>query len=274
MDNAKAIAELTFTLKKLTRATSPSDSRVSDLLGSWAASHPRARGALQRAAQQSLRGWLEKEQAAVLNRFASSLIPGDGACELLITMNAPKRAFRALSRYFSARMREFKAGSPFGPLKRPICSRAAFTEAWASFARALTLGHVEYREGPPLTVALHWPLQRWAEYINSRPTLFNALDFSKPLHFIVRGGRVPHCGVQLGRPDHHARQFWGGRPVPGIHLAHWPGRVRREGHRHPRRVVEGKHQGAFTSFLMFTPTCASFLTAPTCQHVKYMFFKS
>ena len=194
MDNAKAIAELTGTLKKLTGATSLSDSRVSDLLSSWAASHPRARGALQRAAQQSLRGWLEKEQAAVLNRFASSLIPGDGACELLITMNAPKRAFRALSRYFSARMREFKAGSPFGPLKRPICSRAAFTEAWASFARALTLGHVEYREGPPLTVGLHWPLQRWAEYINSRPTLFNALDFSKPLHFIVRGDGYPTAG--------------------------------------------------------------------------------
>jgi len=120
MDNAKAIAELTGTLKKLTGATSLSDSRVSDLLSSWAASHPRARGALQRAAQQSLRGWLEKEQAAVLNRFASSLIPGDGACELLITMNAPKRAFRALSRYFSARMRSSKLARLLGRSKGPF----------------------------------------------------------------------------------------------------------------------------------------------------------
>ena len=48
----------------------------------------------------------------VLQQYPSATrtrgIPGDGACELLISMSAPKRAFRVLSKYFGQRTEAFK----------------------------------------------------------------------------------------------------------------------------------------------------------------------
>uniref|UniRef100_A0A7S1IBS9 Uncharacterized protein n=1 Tax=Eutreptiella gymnastica TaxID=73025 RepID=A0A7S1IBS9_9EUGL len=62
---------------------------------------------LKRAANKVLSGWLQDKARKAVNQFAKSLIPVYGACELLITMSAPKRAFRTLSTFFPARVDAF-----------------------------------------------------------------------------------------------------------------------------------------------------------------------
>lgn len=100
-----------------------------------------------------------------------------------------------LSKYFGQRTRAFKLEKGWRGIKRPICSRKAFQDAWRRFAAALTLGPTLYNPGPPLYVAVYWPVHDWAEYINSRPPLLEHLDFNEPLGFILRGDGYPTAGA-------------------------------------------------------------------------------
>ena len=61
-------------------------------------------------------------------------------------------------------------------------------------AQALPLGKMAYRLGPPVYMALHWPLHLWAKYNKSRPAVLQYLDFSTPLTFSVQGGGSPTFG--------------------------------------------------------------------------------
>uniref|UniRef100_A0A7S1IVP5 Uncharacterized protein n=1 Tax=Eutreptiella gymnastica TaxID=73025 RepID=A0A7S1IVP5_9EUGL len=195
VSDREAIKELSSTLKRLTGATGLADPKVSTLLANWAQSHSHAKAAMKRAVQKGLGRWLEKLQVDAINEFGATLIPGDGACELLISMSAPKRAFRVLSKYFGQRTAAFTREKGWQGIKRPICSHAAFRAAWRRFAAALTLGPTLYNPGPPLYVAVYWPVHNWAEYINSRPPLLEHLDFTQPLGFILRGDGYPTAGA-------------------------------------------------------------------------------
>jgi hypothetical protein len=193
---ADAVPQLSATLKNLTGATSLSDPKVGTLLAEWADSHSHAKSAFTQAASTALYAERRKECERVLKTYAHNLIPGDGACELLITMNAPKQAFRALSEYMSERVNVIQALPDMRDITvpRPMCTRNAFEAAWRDSANALNLAPTRFVEGPPVCVALEWPLHEWAAYITSRPTLLEALDFTQPLTFIVRGDGYPTSG--------------------------------------------------------------------------------
>mmetsp|Transcript_125199 Transcript_125199/g.216967 ORF Transcript_125199/g.216967 Transcript_125199/m.216967 type:complete len:200 (-) Transcript_125199:499-1098(-) len=98
-----------YTLKRLTGASSVSDLGVGHLLGQWATSHSHASSARKQAATTALHPWLQEQDAHILSKLARGLIPVEGGCKLLITMNVPKLAFHALSSYVTVQAEELQA---------------------------------------------------------------------------------------------------------------------------------------------------------------------
>ena len=64
---------------------------------------------------------------------------------------------------------------------------------------------VEYADPP--SSGRCWPLRSWAQYVQSRPTLCQCIDWTRPLTFVVRGDGYPCAGgswsqLSVGLPNH------------------------------------------------------------------------
>ena len=53
--------------------------------------------------------WLDKGRQTAVDQYTKDLFPADGGCNLVVTLGAPKQAFRVLSEYFLARKVPFEA---------------------------------------------------------------------------------------------------------------------------------------------------------------------
>ena len=62
----------------------------------------------------------------------------------------------------------------------------------------------------PLASGRSWPLPSWARYVQSRPSLVDTIDWTRPLTFILRGHAYPCAGgswtqLSIGLLNHSAR---------------------------------------------------------------------
>ena len=92
---------------------------------------------------------------------------------------------------------------------KPIPTREAFTDAWKELVTPLDLRPPVSVPDPPAS-GRSWPLPSWAPYVQSRPSLVDTIDWTRPLTFIVCGDTYPCAGgswtqLSIGLLNHGAR---------------------------------------------------------------------
>ena len=92
---------------------------------------------------------------------------------------------------------------------RPIPTRDMFTYTWKELVTPLDLRPPVSIPDPPAS-GRSWPLPSWARDVQSRPSLVDTIDWTRPLTFIVCGDAYP-CAVgswtqlSIGLLNHGAR---------------------------------------------------------------------
>ena len=71
------------------------------------------------------------------------------------------------------------------PFPKPIPTRDKFTDTWRELLTHLDLRPPVSIPDPPASER-SWPLLSWARYVQSRPSLVDTIDRTRPLTFIVR----------------------------------------------------------------------------------------
>ena len=95
------------------------------------------------------------------------------------------------------------------PFPRPIPTRDTFIDTWKELVTPLDLRPPVSVPDPPAS-GRSWPLPSWARYVQSRPSLVETIDWTRPLTFIVRGDAHPCAGgswtqLSIGLLNHGAR---------------------------------------------------------------------
>ena len=99
VDLEAAASKLSVTLKQLAGTTWLDDDKVAGLLVHWAKkSH--TKNVLVEVAKDALGDGLRKQRQKAVTEYATELLPAEGVCSLVVTLGAPKRAFRQPSEYF------------------------------------------------------------------------------------------------------------------------------------------------------------------------------
>ena len=174
-----------MTLTRLSGAKSLRDPLVSQLLGEWVASSPLARGRWAEATEIANLPLIRNKQIEAVKQYASLLFPAPELIGLLMDLNVPKLGFRHVSEFMSRRGSAYTATTGL-PFPRPIPTREKFMDTWKELATPLELRPPVSILDPP-TSGRSWPLQSWAKYVQSRPSLVNHIDRTRPLTFIMRG---------------------------------------------------------------------------------------
>ena len=95
------------------------------------------------------------------------------------------------------------------PVRRPIPTRDTFTDTWKELVTPLDLRPPVSVPDPPAS-GRSWPLPSWARYVQSRPSLVDTIDWTRPPTCIVRGDAYPCAGgswtqVSIGLLNHGAQ---------------------------------------------------------------------
>ena len=143
-----------------------------------------------------------------MKQYACHLFPAPDLIGLLMDLNVPKLGFQHVSDYMNRRGSAYTAATRL-PFPRPIPTRDTFTETWKELVNPLDLR-------PPVSVpdspasGRSWRLPSWARYVQSRPSLVDTIDWTRPLIFIVCGDAYPCAGgswtqLSIGLLNHGAR---------------------------------------------------------------------
>ena len=104
---------------------------------------------------------------------------------------------------------EWVASSPLARARWSEATEVVFTDAWKELVTPLDLRPPVSIPDPP-AIGCSWPLPSWARYVQSRPSLVDTIDWTRPLTFIVRGDAYPCAGggwtqLSIGLLNHGAR---------------------------------------------------------------------
>ena len=143
-----------------------------------------------------------------MKQYASLLFPALDLIGLLIDLNVPKLGFWHVSEYMSRRGSAYTTATGL-PFPCPIPTRDAFTDTWKELVTPLDLRPPVSVPNPPAS-GRSWPLPSWARYVQSRPSLVDTIEWTRPLTFIVRGDAYPCAGgswtqLSIGLLNHGAR---------------------------------------------------------------------
>ena len=202
------LTELNMTLVRLSGAKSLRDPLVSQLLGEWVASSPLARARWSEATEVGYPSLIRDKQKEAVKQYASHLFPAPDLIGLLMDLSVPKLGFRHVSEYMSRRGSAYTAATGL-PFPRPIPTRDTFTDTWKELVTPLDLRPPVSIPDPPAT-GRSWPLPSWARYVQSRPSLVDTIDRTRPLTFIVCGDAYRCAGsswtkLSIGLLNHGAR---------------------------------------------------------------------
>ena len=202
------LTELNMTLVRLSGAKSLRDPLVSQLLGEWVASSPLARARWSEAMEVGYPSLIGTKQVEAVKQYASHLFPAPDLVGLLMDLNVPKLGFRHVSEYMSRRGSAYSAATGL-PFPHPIPTRDTFTDTWKELVTPLDLQPPVSVPDPPAS-GRSWPLPSWAPYVQSRPSLVETIDWTRPVTFIVRGDAYPCAGgswtqLSIGLLNHGAR---------------------------------------------------------------------
>ena len=114
-------------------------------------------------------------------------------------LKVPKLGFRHVSEYMSRQGLAYTAATGLR-FPRPFPSRDAFTDTWKELVTPLDLRPTVSVPDPPAS-GRSWPLPSWARYVQSRPSLMDTIDWTRPLTFIVRGDAYPCAGGSWTQPS-------------------------------------------------------------------------
>ena len=123
-------------------------------------------------------------------QYASFLCPAN-LLGLLMDLNVPKVAFRTVSRYKTLRAAACRATTGY-PFPRSIPTRENFFNNWKEMDKPHELRPPVSILQPP-TSGRSWPLQSWARYVQSRPSLAVAINWTRPLKILVCRDVHPCC---------------------------------------------------------------------------------
>ena len=202
------LTELNMTLVRLSGTKSLRDPLVSQLLGEWVASSPLAQARWSEAMEVGYPSLIRTKQVEAVKQYASHLFPAPDLIGLFMDLNVPKVGFRHMMEYMSRRGLVYTAATGL-PFPRPIPTREAFTDPWKEWSPPLTYNH-PCPSPIPLLLSRSWPLPSWARYVQSRPSLVETIDWTRPLTFIVRGDVYPCADgswtqLSIGLLNHGAR---------------------------------------------------------------------
>ena len=202
------LTELNMTLVRLSAAKSSRDPLVCQLLGEWVASSPLARARWSKAMVVGYPSLTRDKQKAAVKQYAFHLFPAPDLIGLLMDLNVPKAGFRHMMEYMSRWGSAYTAATGL-PFAKPIPTREALTDARKELVTPLDLRPPVSVPDPPAS-GRSWPLPSWARYFQSRPSLVDTIDWTRPLTFIVRGDAYPCAGgswtpLSIGLLNHGAR---------------------------------------------------------------------
>ena len=116
--------------------------------------------------------------------------------------------FRHVLEYMSRRGSAYADATGL-PFPRPIPTWDTFTDTWKELVTRLHLRPPVSIPDPPAS-GRSWPLPSWAWYVQSRPSLVDTIDWTRPLTFIVCGDAYPCASgswiqLSIGLLNHGAR---------------------------------------------------------------------
>ena len=186
------VHQLSHALERITGAGSLSDPRVASLLERWGAAHAFHGKALGIAALAVRPPIVCEAVDTAVRGYAESLFTPRSVVELLLDLNAPRAGFRTLSKHLH-RLNPPPTWSR-SPATRPLCTDKDFHAEWDSLLSAMHLDDPVSTDDPPAT-GVSWPLDEWAEYVQSREALaFDLEQADAPIVIIVRGDGYPIGG--------------------------------------------------------------------------------
>ena len=102
------------------------------------------------------------------------------------------------------------------PVRRHVPTREAFKDAWKELVTPLDIRPPVYIPDPAAS-GRSWPLPSWSRYVQSRPSLVDTIDWTRPLTVIVRGDAYPCAGgswtrLSIGLLNHGGSHCPDGRP--------------------------------------------------------------
>ena len=202
------LTKLCMTLVHLSGAKSLRDPLVSQLFGEWVASSPVAWARWSEATEVGYPSLIRDKQKEAVKQYASPLFPAPDLIGLLMDLNVPKLGFRHMSEYVSRRGSAYTAATGL-PFPKPIPTQDTFTDTWKELVTPLDLRPPVSIPDPPAS-RRSWPLLSWARYVQSRPSLVDTIDWTRPLTFIVRGDAYPWDGgswtqLSIGLLNHGAQ---------------------------------------------------------------------
>ena len=202
------LTELNMTLVRLSGAKSLRDPLVSQLLGEWVALSPLARARWSEATEVGYPSLIRDKQKEAVKQYASRLFPAPDLIGLLMDLKVPKLGLRHVSEYMSRQGSAYTAATGL-PFPRPIPTRNTFTDTWKELVTPLDLRPPVSVPDPPAS-GRSWPLPSWARYVQSRPSLVDTIDWTRPLTFIMRGDAYPCAGgswtqLSIGLLNHGVR---------------------------------------------------------------------
>ena len=135
---------------------------------------------------------VQKTKVQAIRTYAEALFPAPYLIGLLLDLGAPRSGFRVFSEYITRRGDVYTARTGL-LFPRPIPIRDQFDATWKSLTALLALSHPVEFANPPSSGRC-WPLRSWTQYVQSRPALCEAIDWTRPLTFVVRGDGYPCAG--------------------------------------------------------------------------------
>ena len=156
------------------------------------ASSPLARARWSEATEVGYPSLIRNQQKEAVKQYASHLFLAPDLIGLLMDLNVPKLGFRHVSEYMSRWGSAYTAATGL-TFPRPIPTRDTFTDAWKELVTPLDLRPPVFVPNPPAS-GRSWPLPSLARYFQSRPSLVDTIDWTRPLTFIVRGDVYPCAG--------------------------------------------------------------------------------
>ena len=140
--------ELNMMLVRLSGATSPRDSKCSDLLAQWMSSPPLIRAHFTEAMDHAPLPAVHKTKVQAIHTYAEALFPAPYLIGLLLELGAPRSGFRVLFQYMTRWGDAYTARTAL-PFPRPIPTRDQFDATWQSLTAPLALSRPPHRSAKP-----------------------------------------------------------------------------------------------------------------------------
>ena len=202
------LTKRSMTLVHLSGANSLRDPSVSLLFGEWVASSPLGKARWADATEVGYPSLVQDKQKAAVKQYSPLLFSAMDLIGLLMDLNVPKLGFRHIMEYMSRRRPAYTATTGLSFPKR-IPTRGTFTNTWKELVTSLDLRPTVSIPDTPVS-GRSWPLLAWAWYVQSRPSLVDTIDWTRPLTFIMRGDVYRSAGgswtqLSIGLVNHGAQ---------------------------------------------------------------------